>query len=462
MSVVASLDDKDIELNEMEQLFDTLFPICRSITGPGVRETLKILGDHMDLKTYGIPSGTKVFDWTIPPEWRIREAWIKEETGKKIIDFANHNLHVLNYSAPLNETLSLCELKKYIHSLPALPSAIPYVTSYYKKRSGFCMAHEQLESLPDGNYHAYIDSEFVDGELNIAHGILPGSSAREILISTYICHPSMANNELSGPIVATYLYNRIKKWNNRKFTYRFVFLPETIGSISYLHLFGQELKENLYAGLVLTCLGGTDSNGLGYPLSYKLSRQENSPLDTFLQHLYKTGKFALTLRPFTPTGGSDERQYCSPGFNLPVGQMARCVYGQYDGYHNSLDDKDFMSIKELQKSVDEIEIILKAFEEDGYYVNQSPYGEVKLDQHDLYPDMNSPMNRSYSSNEQIDGRHFLNHVLTILNYADGQHRLSDIAEKSDTNIFELIPVVHVLLQKNLLKGPYLEKRSDFI
>ncbi|WP_214627340.1 DUF4910 domain-containing protein [Paenibacillus agaridevorans] len=460
MTVGTSVDT-NVELQEMEDLFDLLFPICRSITGPGVRESIQLLQKHIDLELLRVPTGTKVFDWTIPQEWHIREAWIKDSAGNKIIDFAKYNLHVVNYSAPLDQRMPLSELKQYINSMPTLPDAIPYVTSYYKRRSGFCMAHRQLESLPEGEYHAYIDSEFVNGELNLAHCVLPGSSDREILLSTYICHPSMANNELSGPLVATFLYKRLKKWTNRRFTYRFVFLPETIGSISYLHLFGQELKKQLYAGLVFTCLGGKDSSGAMPSLSYKTSRQETSHLDDFIQHIFQSGVVTGNIRPFTPIGGSDERQYCSPGFNLPVGQMARSVYGQYEAYHNSMDDKEFMTLQALMNSVDEIEQLLKAFEEDGYYVSQSPYGEVKLDQHDLYPDLNSPLNRSFSTNEQIDGRTHLNRVLTLLNYADGQHRLSEIAEKCETNIFEMLPIVQLLLQKNLLKGPYLEKRSWF-
>ncbi|HEX7063578.1 MAG TPA: DUF4910 domain-containing protein [Bacillales bacterium] len=443
------------EIKEMDRLFDRLFPITRSITGPGLRETLNILSEYLPLELFGLETGTKVFDWKIPKEWRIREAWLKGLDGKKIIDFRNHNLHVLNYSTAVDRKMTLEQLKPNLHTIPQLPEAIPYVTSYYKERWGFSLPHRLFEQLKDEEYHAYIDSEHVDGELNFAHAILSGESEKEILISTYVCHPSMANNELSGPIVAAFLYNRLAQWKNRRFTYRFVFVPETIGSLSYLYRFGEELKGKLHAGLVLTCLGGDQS------LSYKMSREEDTPVNRVVSHLFDRSALEGNVRPFTPAFGSDERQYCSPGFNLPVGQVSRMVYGKYDGYHNSLDNKETMTIEALNRSVDELEELLEAVELEGYYVNTSPYGEVKLDQHGLYPDSNGPKTRGKSTNQKADHRTQLHRILTVLNYADGSHSLIDIAEKCHCSIVDLEEITQLLKNKGLLKGPFAEKRGLF-
>lgn len=443
------------EIKEMDILFDRLFPITRSITGPGLRETLDILGEYLPLDSFGLKTGTKVFDWEIPKEWVIHEGWLKGPDGEKIVDYRNHNLHVLNYSTAIDEKMPLDQLKPHLHTLPALPEAIPYVTSYYKERWGLSLSHCVFEQLEEGQYHAYIDSEHIDGELNFAHAILPGESEKEILISTYVCHPSMANNELSGPIVAAFLYNRLAKWSKRRFTYRFVFTPETIGSLSYLYQFGDDLKEKMHAGLVLTCLGGESS------LSYKKSREEDTPINRITAHLFNQEVLEGSMRPFTPAFGSDERQYCSPGFNLPVGQMARMTYGQYPGYHNSLDDKETMTIEALHRSVDELEEVLQALELDGYYVNQSPYGEIKLDRYGLYPDSNGPKTRGRSTNQVADHRMQLHRILTVLNYADGKHSLLDIAGKCNCSIIDLQGIIELLVDKKLLTGPFPEERGLF-
>ncbi len=443
------------EIEAMDYLFDRLFPICRSITGPGLRETLDILGEYLPLEQFGVKTGTRVFDWEIPKEWHIRNAWLKGPNGEIIADFKKNNLHVVNYSAPVNRKIELEELKNHLFTDPNLPDAIPYVTSYYKERWGFCLSHNEYLKLSPGEYHVFIDSEFINGELNYSQTILPGQTDREILISSYVCHPSMANNELSGPIVAAFLYNRLAKWKKRRFTYRFVFAPETIGSITYLNRFGEHLIDKLHSGLVFTCLGGQTG------LNYKLSRRQNSSIDNMVNHLFKTGVLKGTLRPFTPIGGSDERQYCSPGFNLPVGQIARMVYGSYPGYHNSLDDKDTMTIKSLYQSVNEIELILRGLELDGIYINQSPYGEVKLDRHGLYPDINAPGARKHSTNQVMDQRKQLNCILTLLNFADGEHTLLEIAKKCNCSVFDLKDIIDLLINKGLIKGPFIEKGVGF-
>lgn len=444
------------ELKEMDELFDQLFPIMRSITGEGVRETVRILQEYIPLEMEGIPTGTEVFDWEIPKEWVIREAWIKDEHGETIIDIKDLNLHVVNYSEPIDMWLSLEELKKHVHTIPHLPEAVPYVISYYKERWGFCMSQNQLDTLPQGNYHVYIDSEKVDGELNFAQAILTGKSKKEVLISTYICHPSMANNELSGPIVAAFLYNRIKQWENRELTYRFVFLPETIGSIAYLSKYGQHLKENMYSGAVLTCLGGKE-----HQLSYKKSRNINAPLNNLLTYLNERGEHSYPIRSFTPLFGSDERQYCSPGFNLPVGQFSKMIYGAYPGYHNSLDTKEHMTIEALLDSVNEIEHILQLQELDGYYINKKPFGEPKLGKYDLYPDINAPGSWGSSSSKKIDNRQQLNQVLTLLSYSDGKHRLSDVAKILNYSLEDYKISIDVLKEHQLLEGPFYDEKELF-
>lgn len=441
------------ELLEMESLFDNLYPICRSITGEGLRKSLNLISEYIPLEILSFKTGEKVLNWEIPKEWVIKDGWIKNEDGEKILDFHDNNLHIVNYSAPIDEKMELEELKEYIHTRPNLPYGIPYVTSYYKKRWGFSMEYSNFIELKEGKYHAYIDSKFIDGELNLGHAMLKGEAEKEILLSSYLCHPSMANNELSGPIVLAFLYNRILKWEKRNFTYRFVLNPETIGSIAYLSRFGDELSQNMYSGLILTCLGG-DKN-----LSYKNSRKGNSPMDELVKHLFDRETVTGILRGFTPISGSDERQYCSPGFNLPVGQFAKLVYGTYKEYHTSLDNKELMGIENLLKSLDEIELILKINEYNGYYINLFPYGEIKLDEYGLYPDMNAPSNRGNSNNNSIDGRKELNYILMILNYSDGEHSLLDIAKKCNCSIVDLIHIIDKLKEKKVIEGPYFEKRS---
>lgn len=440
----------------MNQLFDELFPIMRSITGEGVRETIRILQKYIPIEMEGIPTGTQVFDWEIPKEWVIREAWIKDEHGNTIVDIKDLNLHVVNYSEPIDEWLTLEELKPHIYTVPHLPEAVPYVISYYKERWGFCMSQKQLDSLPEGNYHVYIDSEKIDGELNFAHCILPGKSEKEVLISTYICHPSMANNELSGPIVATFLYNRLKQWKERQLTYRFVFVPETIGSIAYLYKYGTHLKKYLYSGAVLTCLGGKE-----HRLNYKMSRNLNAPLNHLITYLNEKENYGMPVRPFTPLNGSDERQYCSPGFNLPVGQFSKMTYATYPGYHNSLDTKEAMTIEALLDSLNEIEHLLKLQELNGYYINLKPFGEPKLGKYDLYPDINSPTSWRRSSSKKIDNRQQLNQILMLLNYSDGQHRLSDIAKMLNYSLEDYEISIEALKEHHLLEGPFYEERELF-
>jgi len=460
------MDDDQTEHELVSTLLDDLFPICRSITGPGFRESLEILERHAPLEVEGVPSGTDVFDWTVPPEWHVRDAYLEGPDGERYADFRETNLAVVNYSEPVDRWLSLDELDSHLYSHPTHPDARPYVTSYYERNWGFSLPHTVRESLPDGEYHAVVDSEFVDGELNYAHTVLPGESDEEVLLSTYLCHPSMANNELSGPLTMALLYRRLAAWESRYYTYRFVVCPETIGSITYLHEHGDHLLETLVGGLVLTCLGGPEPG-----LSYKLSRREDSLLDRTVRYMIECDQLDAELRPFSQVLGSDERQYCSAGFDLPVGQMARTVYEEYPEYHTDKDDKEFMGIDPIVASADGVERVLRNFEYAGRFENLQPYGEPMLSKRHLYPTVNNFLGdestESYLSEQtraeymdasaaekitalDIDDRTYFSRLLMLLHYSDGDHDVLDIARRCECTLEELMPIVEVLTDKELL------------
>lgn len=439
----------DEDYSRINSRFDDLWPICRSITGPGFRESLEILQQDIQLEVESIPTGTSVFDWEIPPEWQIDEAKLTGPEGNVYADLDDTNLAVLNYSEPVDKRLKLNELDPHLYTLPEIPDAVPYVTSYYERNWGFCLPHNVYETLPDGEYHAHIDSELVEGELTYGHTVLEGESDQEILLSTYLCHPSLANNELSSPLVLTSLYNRIKNWDRRKYTYRFVIVPETIGSLAYLSEYGDHLQENVAAGLVLTCLGGPKNT-----LSYQTTRREDTILDELVRHLDAHTDLDFRFREFDPTGGSDERQYCSPGFNLPVGQFARTVYAQYEEYHNSKDTKEFMGVDSLVETAETIERVLKMLEYSGHYVNQNPRGEPMLSKRDLYPTVNEPgVWAEWNDDADAEGPSddFVDKMLAVLNYSDGAHSMIDISERYGTPITEMVPVVDTLRSEGLLK-----------
>jgi aminopeptidase-like protein len=428
----------DNELERLELRFNQLWPVNRSITGPGFRESLEILQHDIPLNIQSVNSGVQVFDWQIPPDWRIHEAELTGPDGEVYASLNESNLSVVNYSEPVDQRLTLDQLDQHLYTLPEQPEATPYVTSYYERNWGFCIPHSVYNSLPKGEYHAYIDSELDDnGELNYGHTILEGKSDREVLLSTYLCHPSLANNELSGPLVMTSLYNRISSWDNRKFTYRFVVVPETIGSVAYLSKYGRKLKENLLAGVVLTCLGGPKEN-----LSYKKTRREDALIDKVVKHYNKHMDSNFRFRPFD-VGGSDERQYCSPGFNLPVGQFARTVSNEYEEYHTSMDNKEFLQIDSLIRSANEIERVLRTIEYAGYYVNQSPYGEPMMSKRGIYHKINTPK----------DGKKDLVKIMMrILNYSDGSHSIVDIAENFDMAVDEMQVAINKLCDNGLLEA----------
>jgi len=326
----------------LEKIFDELFPICRSITGNGYRKSFNIIKRFIPFKKYKYQTGKKVFDWSIPKEWNIKNAYVANLKGEKIIDFKKNNLHVMNYSTPVNKTMTLSSLDRNLYSIKNQPNDIPYVTSYYKKNWGFCLSHNQRIKLSNENYKVFIDSSlkkgFVEwGEYILKKNVKDNSIKKHtILISSYLCHPSMANNELSGPLIQILIYLKLKRLKKRRFNYLFAINPETIGSICLIHKNLKFLKENLLSGIVLTCLGGPEKK-----LSYKLSRAGNSVFDKKFIQMEKNKK--VKIREFD-TNGSDERQYCSSECNLPVGQLARTVYGQNKEYHTSADDKKFVKL----------------------------------------------------------------------------------------------------------------------
>lgn len=431
----------------LDARFDELWPIPRSITGPGFRESLKILKQDIPLEIESVPSGTAAFDWKIPPEWRIHEAQLTRPDGTVVADFDETNLAIVNYSKPVDTELSSEQLDDHLYTLPEHPDAIPYVTSYYDRTWGFCLPHNRYKSLPDGNYHAYIDSEFVDGELNYGHTVLEGESDREVLLTTYLCHPSLANNELSGPLVMTALYRRLAEWDNRKFTYRFVVAPETIGSVAYLSRYGEQLQKNMVAGLVLTCLGGPRDS-----LSYKQTRREETLLDSVVRHVDTATETDFRFRRFT-TDGSDERQYCSPGFNLPVGQFARTVYGEYAEYHTSMDTKEFMGIDPLIESANRIEQVLRTLEYGGYYLNQKPYGEPMMSKRDCYPTVNSPTTweDDQGENTEDESTDMVRNMMRLLHYGDGNHSVVEIANRCDLPVTDFVDAIDCLQELGLLE-----------
>lgn len=420
----------------IEEYFDRLWPINRSLTGDGNRQSLHILSEIVDLKTTEVPSGSKALDWTVPPEWNARAAWIKDQGGNIVVDFKDNNLHLLGYSIPIHKKMEFEELKQHLHTLPELPDLIPYVTSYYKERWGFCMSQNQFDTLdPTQTYEVFIDSTLdYSGNMTVAEAFLSGESEEEILISTYICHPSMANNELSGPLVTAFLYDKLRQEKNLKYSYRFLFAPETIGTLYHLSQYGNHWKGSLKAGFVVNC-AGTDA-----PFKYKKSRMGNAIVD-------KASEFVLNLQDTTHKiidffpRGSDERQYCSPGFNLPVGVLMRSMYQDYPEYHTSGDNKDLVSFEAMEKTVNTYFDIIMLIEKNEYYINQKPYGEPQLGKLGLYPSLGSA-----SKNNT-----YLDNLMWVLNLTDGEHDLIDIAEKGGIALAELYDIIEKLKEKELVK-----------
>ena len=416
------------------KIFDKLFPINRSLLGDEYRKSLGILKNFIKIREFKYKSGKKVFDWIVPNEWKINEGYIKYK-NKKIIDYKNCNLHVASYSDKIDKKLPLEKLQNNLYSLPKHPQSVPYVTSYYEKNWGFCMSHKQRKGLRKGSYHCYINSKFKKGYLVNGLAELKGKSKKINLITTYLCHPSLANDNLSGPLVMIGLYNKIKNWKKRNFTYQFLINPETIGSLCFLHSHGKKIKKYINAGLVLTGLGGPKKK-----LSYKLSKNENSSLDEIFKYL--NVKKRVLLMPFDPAIGSDERQFNSPGFNFPVGKVFRSNARSYTGLHNSNDNKKLMNIEMIKKSVNEIEKILKLHDHLLPIKRYMPYGELMLGKRNLIT------NIGYSGIGNAEKRNIL---FNILSYADGYKNILEIAKLKRFDINKAIDVLDICVKLKLIK-----------
>ncbi len=426
---------------DLSKIFDELFPINRSLLGEGYDKSLKILNRYINIKKLKYKSGSQIFDWKVPNEWVVKDAYIKFKK-KRILDYKNSNLHIINYSYSINKKLNLKNLKKILHTIPNKPKYIPYITSYYKKNIGFCSSDNFKKRLKKGFYDCVIKTKFKSGYLVNGLSEIKGKSKKTNLISTYLCHPSLANNELSGPLVMIGLYNRIQDWKEKNFTYKFLINPETIGSLCFLKSHGRYLKKNLNSGLVLTCLGGKKNY-----LSYKLSKNENSNLDRLLK-LFKEKK--IKLREYDPSEGSDERQYNSPGFDLPVGNIIRDGYMDYAGYHNSGDNKKYMNIKKIEDSINIIEGVYKNLDLTLPIKRFMPYGELMLGKRNLYPTTNSDKTRNKSSDNSMGSREELNILLTILGYSDGKKNILDIIELKRLNPSKSFYILKKSLKMKLL------------
>lgn len=419
--------------NDMYELARELFPIARSLTGEGVRETLGILKRELpDMTIHEVPSGTKVFDWTVPQEWAIRKAYIEDEAGNRIVDYEDLNLHVVGYSTPVDRWVELDELKKYIYVQKGQPEAVPYVTSYYVPRHGFCMSEKQRDSLQPGKYHMVIDSELFDGSLTYGELILRGAEEKEILISTYVCHPSMANNELSGPVLAMALAKTLAKQENRRYTYRFIWIPETIGSITYLSCHLDEMKKNTIAGFVLSCVGDNRT------YSYVPSRNGETLADRVAKNVL-TFKYPEYVRYTFLNRGSDERQYNAPGVDLPVCVVCRSKYGEYPEYHTSLDDLSVISPEGLEGAYDVYMSMFEAMEYNAFYRIKC-LCEPQLGKRGLYP--------SVSQKGSYDA---VKSMVDFIAYADGKKDLIDISNTIKVPVSELISVINKLTEAELLE-----------
>jgi aminopeptidase-like protein len=418
---------------EVERCFDRLWPLMRSISGDGVRRTHDILGEIAPLERLEVPTGAKCFDWTVPDEWVFESARLYAPDGELILDAAWNTLHVLNYSAGFCGELPLEELQKHLHSAPDMPDAVPYVTSYYKRQWGLCMSHRQREKLQDGLYRVEIKAEHIPGSMTISHCVLPGESEEEILFSTYTCHPSMANNELSGPLVAAYLLRRLAALPKRRYTYRFLFVPETIGSIAYLAQHGAHLRDKLRAGYVLSCIGDSA------PATYKRSRQGKTRADRAAEYVLQGFPAGQRVLDYWP-GGSDERQYCSPGFDLPVGVLARSIYGDYPEYHTSLDNKAFVSFEAMCDSVDLCFAVALLHESNQVFLRTEPHCEPFLSRYNLYDTQGAQrLPDAWKRARQW-----------VLNLSDGQHDLLSMACRSGLDYWLLAEVAVELASAGLI------------
>jgi aminopeptidase-like protein len=422
----------------MHDLATELFPITRSLTGPGYRRTLELLERVTGpMRRHVFATGERVHDWEIPREWTLRDAWIKGPDGATVVSLAASNLHVVGYSTPLHARIGLDELQEHLHSLPEQPTAIPYRTSYYADSWGFCLTDEQRRALPEGEYEVLVDADLAPGAVELGEVVVEGSGEGEVLLWTYCCHPSMANNELSGPVVAAHLAALLRARDTPpRHTYRIVFGPETIGAIAYLARFGERLSARLVAGYVLTCLGDPG------PFTYKRSRRGDSLADRVAEHVLTHLDAPHGVLDFVPVG-SDERQFCSPGYDLPVGSLMRTMYGVYPEYHTSLDDLSFITPRALGETLDAYVRIVDALEVNETLIGTVLFGEPQLGRRALYPSTGGP-SAALSAGRQRD-------LMFLLNFCDGKRDLLAAAEAGGRPIAELAQTAALLREHDLLR-----------
>jgi aminopeptidase-like protein len=442
--------DRDRLGREMYELVERLYPIPRSITGDGVRETLRIVRETLaeggrgneGLTLHEVPSGTPVLDWTVPQEWTVREASIKDPSGRKVVDFADHTLHLLGYSVPVHRTMPLAELREHLHSLPEQPDLIPYRTSYYAEAWGFCLPHRLLESLPEGEYEVKIDSELSDGALTYGELSVPGETEDEVLVSCHVCHPSLANDNLSGLAVTLFLARELMAMEDLRYTYRFVWVPGTIGAIAWLAR-NPDAAGRIAHGLVAANLG--DSG----PFHYKRSQREDAPIDRAVAHVLSTGEASdgNRIESWVPFG-YDERQYNSPGFDLPVGLLSRTPWGRFPEYHTSADDLSFVAPGNLAGSLETYLRVMAILEGDLVYTNLRPHGEPQLGRRGLYSklggDSRSKDGRS-ARERQLD-------LLWVLNQSNGERSLLDVAERAGRPFAAIRAAADLLCDAGLLEA----------
>jgi aminopeptidase-like protein len=430
-AVRAGLDLEDLG-RQMYACVEDLYPICRSITGDGLRETLRRLGQHLPLTLHEIPTGTPVFDWTVPKEWNIRDAWVTSASGERVIDFRKSNLHVVSYSVPVRARMPLSELKAHLHTLPEHPDWVPYRTSYYRETWGFCLSQRQLDALPEGEYEVCIDAALEAGHLSYGECYLPGETTDEVLISCHVCHPSLANDNLAGAMVAAFVARHLRGLPLR-YSYRFLFIPGTIGSIVWLAR-NEANAGRIKHGLVLACLGDS-----GAP-TYKQSRRGNAIVDRAAAHVLRARGEEHRVTAFSPYG-YDERQYGSPGFDLPVGCLMRTPHGQYAQYHTSADNLDLVRPAALGDSLALTLAVLHVIEADRIYVNQNPKCEPQLGKRGLYRSMGGLRDAGFDELA----------MLWVLNLSDGDHRLLEIADRSGYSFDVVHRAAQVLVEHGLLK-----------
>ena len=418
---------------ELYKLVAELYPICRSITGDGVRRTLEIVERELGgLEVSEVPTGTQVLDWTVPREWNVRDAWVADAAGRRVVDFQASNLHLVSYSVPVRATIGLAELREHLFTLPDQPDWVPYRTSYYAERWGFCASQRLVDSLPEGDYEVCVDTTLADGHLTYGEHLVEGQTQDEVLISCHVCHPSLANDNLSGIAVASRLARLLGQGGRPRYSYRFLFIPGTIGSITWLAR-NQDNLGRIRHGLVLSGVG--DPGGF----TYKRSRRGDTEIDRAVAQVLGRSGRDHQLVDFSPYG-YDERQYCSPGFNLPVGRLGRTPFATYPQYHTSADDLDFVGPAQLQESLEVCQEIVEVLEGNRRYLNLFPKGEPQLGRRGLYGSIGG---RSDAEQRQMA-------MLWVLNLSDGDHSLLDVAERAGLPFAQVADVAAVLEEAGLL------------